>query len=75
MTDIGMSPSEVIGFDESDGCLRVRLRTTTVQVLDHSGRPVIVSDPAIRGRLFPDPADRPNPIEYDEFWDPWRQGP
>jgi hypothetical protein len=40
--------SEVIGFDESEGRLRVRLRSGSVAILDKDGRPVVVRDPVVQ---------------------------
>jgi hypothetical protein len=76
MTKRRLSQSEVIGFDEFEGCLRVRLRTGSIRVLDENGQPVVVSDPLIRKHLFLEhskAASKPSQIE--EMWDPWRQGP
>jgi hypothetical protein len=74
MSDLRASPSEVIGFDEFDGFLRVRLRTGTIPVVDESGQPVTVSDPSIRERLF-SAANGSDPAKREELWNPWRQGP
>jgi hypothetical protein len=63
--------SEVIGFEEFEGRLRVRLRSGSVPVLDKDGRPVVVRDPAFRKQLFLGP----KPSDSEEAWDPWRQGP
>jgi hypothetical protein len=68
--------SEVIGFDEFEGRLRVRLRSGSVPVLDKDGRPVVVRDPLFRKQLFLGPQDTPlRPSDSEETWDPWRQGP
>jgi hypothetical protein len=52
MTKRRVSQSEVIGFDESEGCLRVRLRTGSIRILDENGQPVVVNDPLIRKHLL-----------------------
>jgi hypothetical protein len=76
MTKRRVSQSEVIGFDESEGCLRVRLRTGSIRILDENGQPVVVSDPLIRKHLFFEYSNAPSkPSHIEDMWDPWRQGP
>jgi hypothetical protein len=65
---------EVIGFDELEGRLRVRLRSGSVAVLDKDGGPVVVRDPVFRKQLCLGPSNTP-PEPSDSQWDPWRQGP
>jgi hypothetical protein len=68
--------SEVIGFDESEGRLRVRLRSGSVPILDKDGRPVVLKDPVFRRQLCLGPSNAPlKPSDSEEMWDPWRQGP
>ena len=68
--------SEVIGFDECEGRLRVRLRGGSVPILDKDGRPVVVRDPLFRKQLSLGPSSSPlKPADSEEMWDPWRQGP
>ena len=68
--------SEVIGFDEFEGRLRVRLRSGSVPILDGDGQPVVVSDPLLRKHLFLEPSNTlSKPFEPEETWNPWRQGP
>ena len=68
--------SEVIGFDELEGRLRVRLRSGSVPILDKDGRPVVVRDPVFRKGLCLGPSNAPlKPSDSQEMWDPWRQGP
>jgi hypothetical protein len=68
--------SEVIGFDEFEGRLRVRLRGGSVPVLDKDGRPVVVRDPLCRKQLCLGAAEAPlSPADPEDLWDPWRQGP
>lgn len=70
------SLSEVVGFDESEGCLCIRLKTGTVPVVDENGERVIVSDPSIRQLLFSRPANEiPMSSMRQDIWNPWRQGP
>jgi hypothetical protein len=51
--------SEVIGFDELEGRLRVRLRSGSVPILDKDGKPVAVSDPVFRKQLCLGPSNAP----------------
>ena len=68
--------SEVIGFDEIEGRLRVRLRGGSVPILDKDGRPVVVRDPVFRKQLCLGPSNAPpEPSDSEEMWNPWRQGP
>ncbi len=68
--------SEVIGFDELEGRLRMRLRSGSVPILDKDGRPVVVRDPEFRKQLRLAPWSDPlKPSDSEEMWDPWRQGP
>ena len=68
--------SEVIGFDELEGRLRVRLRSGLVPILDKDGRPVVVRDPVFRKQLCLGQSNAPlKHSDTQEMWDPWRQGP
>jgi hypothetical protein len=66
--------SEVIGFDELEGRLRVRFQSGSVPILDNDGRPVVVKDPVFRKQLCLSSAPL-KPSDSEEPWDPWRQGP
>jgi hypothetical protein len=68
--------SEVIGFDEFEGRLCVRLRSGSVPILDKNGRPVVVRDPFFRKQLCLGTSNAPLKLADSEaMWDPWRQGP
>jgi hypothetical protein len=68
--------SEVIGFEELEGRLRVRLRSGSVPILDKEGRPVVARDAAFRKQLCLGPSNPPlEPSDPEEIWNPWRQGP
>jgi hypothetical protein len=74
MADIPNAPSEVIGFEESEGRLYLRLRSGAMVVVDAHGAPLPLNDASIR-KCLSLKARPAAPIDNEEAWNPWRQGP